>query len=544
MHYDPISVSSTAAPTPAPAAPAFKPSYLARGIAAFSGMPGFVVKIVFLCVVNALAIWAAAVLAGRHNWPAFAVLVLSTAMIDAIYLVPRRPGLIPLKFLVPGTIFLVAFQIAPILYTVNVAFTNYSTGHIIGKAAAITAIKQNSLQPAQSGTTYVMAPARDRSGKLVLILQDSTSGKTYVGTPKGLTPIPSAAVTVKDGAIAGATGYTLVPEKELFAIGQKLTAYRVPLGGDAAIQPQGFNTAVPLQPSLRYDPKRDVFVRISDGAVFRDNGRGSFVSAAKEELEPGWSTHVGFLNFSRGIHDPLVRNPFLRVLVWTFVFAGGTVFLAFALGLFLAITLDKPGLRFQRGYRSIMVIPYAVPGFLSLLVWGGLLNDDFGVVNRLFHIHIPWLFDPNWAKVSVIMVSTWLTVPYFFLVAMGALQSIPKELIEAAKVDGGGAFAIFRRVTLPLLLVAVAPLLIASFAFNFNNFNNIYLLTGGGPATNDQAVAGSTDILISYTYKIAFAAGKGNDYGLASSIGIVIFFIVATVSGISFWRTKALESVR
>ena len=120
----------------------------------------------------------------------------------------------------------------------------------------------------------------------------------------------------------------------------------------------------------------------------------------------------------------------------------------------------------------------------------------------------------------------------------------PEELTEAARVDGGGPFQIFRKVTLPLLLVAVAPLLIASFAFNFNNFNNIYLLTGGGPATNDQPIAGATDILISYTYKLAFAAGKGNDYGLASSIAIVIFFIVATVSGLGFWRTKALESVR
>ena len=118
------------------------------------------------------------------------MLAVSTLLIDLIYLVPRRPGLIPLKFLVPGTVFLVAFQIAPILYTVNVAFTNYSTGHIISKAAAITAIKQNSLQPAQSGTTYAMAAARDKNGDLVLILQDQTSGKTYVGTQKGLTPIP------------------------------------------------------------------------------------------------------------------------------------------------------------------------------------------------------------------------------------------------------------------------------------------------------------------------------------------------------------------
>ena len=98
-------------------------------------------------------------------------------------------------------------------------------------------------------------------------------------------------------------------------------------------------------------------------------------------------------------------------------------------------------------------------------------------------------------------------------------------------------------MTLPLLLIAVAPLLIASFAFNFNNFGNIYLLTGGGPPANDQSVAGATDILITYTYKIAFESGKGQDYGLASAVSILIFFIVATISAITFWRSKSLENV-
>jgi arabinogalactan oligomer/maltooligosaccharide transport system permease protein len=177
-------------------------------------------------------------------------------------------------------------------------------------------------------------------------------------------------------------------------------------------------------------------------------------------------------------------------------------------------------------------------------VWQGLLNDDFGVVNRsILHTHVPWLFDANWARVSVIIVSTWLTAPYFFLVSMGALQSIPQELTEAARVDGAGAWQNFRKVTLPLLLVAVAPLMIASFAFNFNNFGNIYLLTGGGPTTSDGSVAGATDILISYTYKLAFIVGKGTNYGLASAIAILIFFIVAGISAVSFTRTKALENL-
>ena len=201
-------------------------------------------------------------------------------------------------------------------------------------------------------------------------------------------------------------------------------------------------------------------------------------------------------------------------------------------------------MRFQRPYRSLLILPYAIPGFLSLLVWQGLLNDDFGVVNRVFHLDVPWLFDSNWAKVSVVVVSIWLTFPYFFLISLGALQSIPAELTEAARVDGGGAWQVFRRVTLPLLLIVVGPLMIASFAFNFNNFGNIYFLTGGGPAASDQTTAGDTDILISYTYKLAFASGKGQDYGLASAVAMIIFFIVATISSLAFWRTNALENIR
>ena len=174
------------------------------------------------------------------------------------------------------------------------------------------------------------------------------------------------------------------------------------------------------------------------------------------------------------------------MFVWTFVFAASVVFFSFALGLFLAITLDKKGLRFQRLYRSALDHPVGDPGFLALLVWAGLLNDDFGVVNKLFrHPRAVAVRRRTGRRVSVVLVSVWLTTPYFFLVSLGALQSIPGELTEAARVDGGGAWQIFRRVTLPLLLVAVAPLMIASFAFNFNNFNNIYLLTGGGPYTGD-----------------------------------------------------------
>jgi arabinogalactan oligomer/maltooligosaccharide transport system permease protein len=220
----------------------------------------------------------------------------------------------------------------------------------------------------------------------------------------------------------------------------------------------------------------------------------------------------------------------------------------------------KP-LRGKRTYRSLMVLPYAIPAFISILVWAGLLNDQFGAINSLlkdfahifdsflswFGIHqthtfaIPWLQNPWWARVSVLLVNLWLGFPYFFLVCTGALTSIPADLTEAAAVDGATPRQSFRKITLPLLLVAVGPLLVASFSYNFNNFTMIYLLTGGGPIVNPKSVAGATDILISYTYKLSFTAGKGQQYGLASAVSILIFFMIAGFSVLAFRRTRVLE---
>jgi arabinogalactan oligomer/maltooligosaccharide transport system permease protein len=532
----------------------FRQGLTARAIAFFSGRTGYAVKIALLAISNALAAWAAYVLIDHHRWPAVAVLIAATALIDWVYLVPRTWTL-PAKFLIPGTVFLIGFQVFPVLYTINVAFSNYSTGHILTKNQAIEAIKINSLDQLPNSRQFDMAVARNSSGGLVLLLHNQgKGGQVYVGTEKGLTPLAKGAYTLNDlGQPQSAKGYRLLKGAELFSLDQELRNFKVPTTGVSAIQPQGTSNAVELSPTLRYDPKTNTFVRLSDGTVFRDNGRGSF-AAGGQELQPGWKTYVGFRNFSSMIHDPLIRKPFLSVFAWTFVFAASVVLLSFAIGLFLAITLDKKGLRFQRLYRSALVIPWAIPGFLALLVWAGLLNDDFGVVNNnILHTHIGWLQGGNvigwlpyitWPRVAVVMVSVWLTVPYFFLVSLGALQSIPEELTEAARVDGGNPWQIFRRVTLPLLLVAVSPLLIASFAFNFNNFNNIFLLTHGGPYTGESSIAGNTDILISYTYKVAIATGTGGNYALASAFAIVIFFLVAAISGFSFLRTKALENLK
>src|SRR5919198_627084 len=247
-------MSTTTAPVAAEPHAPFQPWRIARAIAAFSGLPGYVIKLVLLALTNGLAVWAAYVLADRHHWVALPILVVATAAI---------------------------------IYTIEVAFSNYSTGHVSSKGEAISAIEVNSLQPPENGRQFEMAPARDSSGNLVLILHDDASGKVYVGTTKGLTPLQKSDVTVADtGQPTAAKGYTLIKGTELFSMDAHLKALIVPTTGESAIQAQGVSQAVELEPTLRYDKAKNEFVRLKDGVVFRDNGAGSFVSAvnAKDEL--------------------------------------------------------------------------------------------------------------------------------------------------------------------------------------------------------------------------------------------------------------------
>jgi ABC-type sugar transport system permease subunit len=265
-------------------------------------------------------------------------------------------------------------------------------------------------------------------------------------------------------------------------------------------------------------------------------------------IDPGWRVVIGAKNYTDILANANIRRPFLRVFIWNIIFGVGSVVLTFGLGLLLANALVHDRLRGRALYRSIYIIPYSIPAFLSVLVWRGLMNDTYGQVNRALNsvgvASIPWLQDPTWAKVAVLAVNLWLGFPYMFLICSGALTSIPTELKEAARVDGASSWKVFRTITLPLLLVSTAPLLIGSFAYNFNNFVLIYLLTNGGPPLTGYAVpVGGTDILISFTFDLAVTSGRGNQYALASAIVVLIFFIVATLSAVSFRFTKRLEDV-
>jgi arabinogalactan oligomer/maltooligosaccharide transport system permease protein len=268
------------------------------------------------------------------------------------------------------------------------------------------------------------------------------------------------------------------------------------------------------------------------------------VSSTGEVLYPGWKANIGMRNFSSIISNPEVRRPLLAVLSWTLVNAFISVILAFLLGLALALIFNFPALKSKRLYRTIFITPLAIPSVLSVLVWAGLFQTSNGVINRLFHSEIPWLTDATWARIAILIVELWISFPYMFLITTGAIQAIPGEILEAAEIDGASAFKSFTQIKLPLVLRTVAPLLIASGAMALNNFGVIYLLTGGGPTfTNSNGNAGATDILISYTYKLAFNGQEGNNYGLASALSILNFILVGVMSIYGLRRIKTMEGI-
>jgi ABC-type sugar transport system permease subunit len=199
-----------------------------------------------------------------------------------------------------------------------------------------------------------------------------------------------------------------------------------------------------------------------------------------------WKANVGFANYERALTDSRISGDFLRIFIWTVVFATLSVVLTFTVGLLLAVTMNDPRVRGQRIYRSVLILPYAVPGFIMILIWSSFWNRDFGLINDLTGLDVNWLGGATTAKVAVLITNLWLGFPYMFIVATGALQAIPADLKEAATMDGASGLFSLRKITFPLVLVTTAPLLVATFAFNFNNYNIIYLLTEGGPFSPGQ----------------------------------------------------------
>jgi arabinogalactan oligomer / maltooligosaccharide transport system permease protein len=514
-----------------------------RGRPGSTTTTGMLVKIALLGLVLAIAIFGAFPLIEQQQWLGLALLVLVTAVIFWVYLSPRR---IPAKYLIPGTLFLLAFQVFPVLYTMSTAFTNFGDAHRGSKEDAILAIEGASITKVEGSTDYRLAVATEGdpiTGDIVFLLTDPETKQSQVGTSDGLEPLPPEGVQLSPlGNVTEAPGYTILTIGAAGAREEDLADFSVPTE-NGAIVAAGLTRAFEGAPQRAYDEACDCIKDAETGQTWTaDETDGLFVDDQGENLAQGWQVNVGLRNFADVVTDPLIAKYFFRTLVWNLAFAALTVAGTFALGLLVAIVLNHERLKGQRIYRSLLILPYAMPAFAMLLLWRDMFNTDFGLINRMFGTEINWFGKPVTAMIAVLLVQLWMGYPYMFLVATGALQSIPGDLKEAASVDGAKPVYAFRTIIFPLLLVALAPLMIASFAFNFNNFNAIYMVSEGGPFPPDNPQIGATDLLITYTYRLAFGA-QGAQYGFAAAVSVFIFLIVAVISIVGFRRTRALEEV-
>jgi arabinogalactan oligomer / maltooligosaccharide transport system permease protein len=244
---------------------------------------------------------------------------------------------------------------------------------------------------------------------------------------------------------------------------------------------------------------------------------------------------IGFGQYAAVFAEPLFWEVLFKTVVWT------TVNVAFhvAIGVMLAVFLHQKFVRGKGAWRILLILPWAIPQYITALTWRGMFNYEYGEINLLITKYmnmapVAWLTSPTEAFMAAILTNIWLGFPFMMVIALGGLQSIPEELYEAADVDGASAWHKFRTITLPLLKPVMIPAITLGVVWTFNNINIVWLVSNGGEP-NDQ-----THILVSFVYKAAFHMYR---FGWAAALSMVIFFILFTFTQIFLRRTKATESV-
>ena len=502
-------------------------------------------RVILLVLFDAGAVWFIQNALAKGFDQLVIVIGIIAVMFNLIYFLPQA---YPFRWMAIGLGFLVLFTIYPMVFTVYVAFTNYGDGHLLTKEQAIPLIEKQTFLP-ETGKSYSWTAFKSDSGDYALWLVNP-DGETFLAKPgEEIRPAkpgdPGIGEADSKGIPNSIDGYQRL-NLLLAASNQNLANIKFGLEGDQTIQIRTPSEAAELQILFKYDEATDTIVDQSNGEIYY-NESGTFTSRTGKTIKPGFRTVVGFKNFLDFVTSPALRGPLAQILAWNFIFPTVSVLSTFALGLAIAIMFNDPDFPFKKLIRSLLIIPYTIPGLISIIIWRGMLNSEFGIVNKVLNDLIGtaprWTTEAFWAQVAILLVNLWLGYPYMMLVSSGALQSIPSDIYEAAVIDGATSWQRFRRITLPLLLIAVGPLLIASYVFNFNNFNLIYLFIQGGPPIPGAATqAGSTDILISYVYKLAFeSGGRGVQYGLASAISIVVFFIVGAITLFQYRFTNMWE---
>lgn len=506
------------------------------------------IRVLFVLAFDAGVVWFISNAVSKGFGQLAVVIGVIAVLLNAIFLIPKA---YPFRWIAIGMGFLILFNIYPLLFTIYVAFTNYGDGHLLTKEQALPIIQKATYLP-EAGKSYSWTAYKSDAGTYALWLVNP-EGQAFLAKPgEELKPAqpgdPGIGEADGKGIPKTIEGYTRL-NTLLAAADKELPNIKFGIEGvGQTVQIRSPSEAAELVARYQYDEAADTITDLSTGDVYA-NVEGTYSTVDGKTIKPGFRSNIGLANFVRFFTSPALSGPLMRIIVWNFIFPTISVLSTFSLGLAIAIMFNDKTFPLKKIIRSLLLIPYTIPGLITILMWRGMMNPEFGVINRTleqwFGWAPPWTIEPIWAQTAVLIVNLWLGYPYFMLITSGALQSIPSDLYEAATVDGASPWQRFRSITLPLLLVAVGPLLIASYIFNFNNFNLIYLFIGGGPPIANAATqAGHTDILISYVYNLAFASGgRGVQYGFASAISIMLFAIIGSLTMFQYRFTNMWEEV-
>jgi ABC-type sugar transport system permease subunit len=514
---------------------------------------GLVLKIIFLGIFDAIAIYLALALGRQLGTPLGIAIGIYVVAVNVVFL---RRDLFPWRWIVPAFGGMLVLILYPIGYSLVVAFTNYGDGHLLSKEQVINQRLAETYAAPNAPTydVYIYRSDAENAFRFWFTDQDGNTSVFYPaeGELRAVEPSDTSfGERDENGVPLALDGYNRLPAGGALRFAQTLQSLTI---GEPPEQIRitriglgEVHQAALLLPRWRYDAAADTLTNVETSEVYRPE-RGNFVTGEgtdRRVLEPGFPAITGLENVLAVINNPNVRGPFWRIFLWTLAFAGGSVFLTLALGLVFAVVLNARDVPLRFLFRSLLVLPYAVPGWLLVTTWRGLLNPAYGPINlgiaEIIGVSPQWFSDPLLAKIAILFVNMYLGYPYMMLISLGVMQSIPADMYEAATIDGANARSQFRYITLPLLLVGLAPLLVASFAFNFNNFTVIELFNNGGPPMSAASVAGHTDILLSYTYSIAFSGATGADYGFAAAVSIFIFLIIAPITYFNFRLTRRFE---
>ncbi len=442
------------------------------------------------------------------------------------------------RYVYPCLLGIIMFIVFPLVYTFSISFTNYGSANIL----SLERVKEIHLdkQVKTGDQVYRLALYQDNDQYQLQLTDKNDSANIYTSEAFTLDGQAKEVTAQSDTSAQGQKLSMRDIVKQRTALGE----ITVNLNDNTRLVMSSLREFAAMAPQYREEAD-NVLVDIHTGESIRpDMVTGFYVNVDGEQIAPGFSVYVGGENYQLLLEDKGIREPFFKIFVWTLVFSALSVTLCGIIGLLLANLMQWEPLRERGIYRVLLILPYAVPAFISILIFKGLFNQNFGEINMilegLFGIEPEWMTNPTFARIMILIVNTWLGYPYMMIVCMGLLKAIPDDLYEASAIDGANPIHNLLFITLPSLAKPMAPILIASFAFNFNNFVLIDLLTAGGPMRPGTSIeAGFTDLLVNFTFRTAFVAGQ--DFGLASAIATMIFLIVGFISWVNLRATRSSQ---